>query len=219
MKNNKAETWENDVIHHLKTQRFVAYVWSLGLLLAVICLSLAVVVLTPLKEIQPLVIEVERSTGQVFIRTNLVEKIKNVGEKNAIIEAFLAKYVMAWKTYEYTDNNERQKLIQAMSTRTVYQQYEKQWLSKDEEINPNLRYGLKDKAEVEIISVAMLNETTHQVRLAVKETIFGGTEALYYFVAIIKHEISPAGMTQKERWKNPIGFLVSSIRFDEEYID
>jgi type IV secretion system protein VirB8 len=217
----KGKEWENDVVHHLKKQRNISYVFNGAFLLVIALMSIVLISLFPLKQIEPLIIEVEKSTGQVFVKTDLINSIEQIDEKNAVIEALLARYLIAWKTYEYTDNLERQKFIRAMSTNEVYRDdYLAIWQSDDERINPNLKYGPKDTAEVEIISIIELNENTHQARIAVIEKRANYSNPITeHFVVIIKHQIAPAGMRQKDRWTNPIGILVESIRFDEEYID
>lgn len=219
MKAYKPRTWENDVIHHVKSQRNTAYI---GLaVLSFICLGLIVclMALMPLKRVEPAVIEVEKSTGNIRLLTNLTNQIEDITAKEAVIKNLIANYIIAWHTYEYTDNDYRYNLIQAMSTPEVWRQYENIWRSDDPNINPNLMYKEKDTASVRILSIIPLNEETYQTRFVVKVIPFGySTTIERHFVATTKHKISPLNMEEQQRWKNPIGLLFSSVRFDEEFI-
>lgn len=222
---HKARSWETDVVHHVKNQRNTAYIGILVLAFIAVCLAIAIAVLTPLKSIEPVVIEVERSTGNINLKTNLVDQVQNLTAKEAVIESLIAEYIIARKTYEYvdgevTDGNVRYNFVRALSTPEVFKEYESIWRSNDPRINPNLMYKEKDIARVRIVSIVRLNETTYQTRFVVEVRPYRTNSVIEKnFVAITKHKIATGGMTKKDRWVNPIGLLFESVRFDEEYIN
>jgi len=212
-----ARKWE-DALHHIKVQRNIAYRLLAVVVVILIAISIAFASVFPIVRHVPIVIEVERSTGHIDVKTNLMEDIVLISEKNAVIESLLARFLISWKTFEYTDNEERVGFIKALSTREVYREFESIWTSTDAAINPYKRYGENGKAEVEILSIVQLNDVTHQARIAVDEERLN-RKRRKYFVVILSHKLTPVGMTQKQRWMNPLGLVVDSIRFDEEYID
>lgn len=71
-----ARSWETDVVHHVKNQRNTAYIGLVMLALISVGLTFAIVVLTPLKSVEPVVIEVERSTGNINLKTILLIRLK-----------------------------------------------------------------------------------------------------------------------------------------------
>lgn len=215
-----ARSWETDVVHHVKNQRNTAYIGLVMLALISVGLTFAIVVLTPLKSVEPVVIEVERSTGNINLKTNLVDQVENMTAKEAVIKSLIAEYITAWHTYEYTDNDVRYNFIRALSSREVFKQYENIWRSDDPNINPNLMYKERDVARVKIQSIVGLNDTTYQTRFVVEVTPYRSNSIIEKnFVAITKHKLATGGMSEKDRWVNPIGLLFESVRFDEEYIN
>ncbi|WP_395378219.1 virB8 family protein [Marinicella sp. W31] len=214
---NPARRWE-DAHHHTKVQRNIGYQLLAVVSVILIVITVAFASIFPLVRHVPIVIEVERSTGHIEVKTNLIEDIKSISEKQAVVESLLARYLISWKTFEYTDNEERVAFIKATSTREVFKQFESIWSSKDERENPYLRYGEGGKANVSILSIVQLNEVTYQARIAVNEER-ATRKQRKYFVAILSHKFTPVGMTQKQRWTNPLGLVIDSVRFDEEYIE
>jgi len=95
---HQARGWETDVIHHVKNQRNTAYIGLVMLSLISVCLTFAIIILTPLKTVVPVVIEVEKSTGNINLKTNLVDEVQNMTAKEAVIKSLIAEYITAWHT-------------------------------------------------------------------------------------------------------------------------
>ncbi|WP_395377990.1 VirB8/TrbF family protein [Marinicella sp. W31] len=212
----QATVWESHTIHTLRVQRNVSVFFSVGLFIGLLVTSLSLSKVATDNKKVPIPIIVDRSTGEVYVDTQLNE-VMTLDDKDAVVENLLTSFVIAWKTYEYSDASDRAKKVALLSNRKVYKEYKEQFQFSDER-NPNVYYAKNDKARVEIRSVSKLNDETYQIYFRLLEK--RGARAREYeknFFAILKFTLAGNDMQQQDRWFNPLGLLVTSQRFDEVY--
>jgi type IV secretory pathway component VirB8 len=129
----------------------------------------------------------------------------------------LTNFVTWYKTYDENDVAKRTEKIMIFSSNEVFHEY-RSLFSRDDEKNPNEYYKEGEKASVLITNVIKLNDRVYQVRFELDEDLKNRRDLnTRFFTATIKFSLSSDDMSELETWKNPLGLLVTSIRFDEEY--
>lgn len=212
----KAFDWDtlshNDLVKSKKNWQFSC----VFLIVVVVIMSVSMASLFPLKEVQGVGVVVDSSTGHVEVK-HLVTQNLETKALEAVKINLLTQYITWYKTYDESDSAERSDKIALFSTQQVFREY-RSLFRREDKLNPNKYYKKGEKATVKITSVIRLNSETYQFRIRIDESLnFGSSDEPRYFTATVKFSISDGAMLQTQMWKNPIGLVVKSIRFDEEY--
>lgn len=210
------ENWDKAIYGGLVKQnrdyKYILYISGLIILFLIVL----VISLFPLKEIKAIGVVVDKSTGEVEIR-HLEDRDLKPTEREMVSINTLTNFVTWYKTYDETDVEKRTEKIMLFSSGDVFNQY-KSLFSRDDKKNPNEYYSADDKATVNITNVIKLNKRTYQIRFMLEEDLKNQRKLNQRnFTATIKFSLSSDDLTELESWKNPLGLLVTSIRFDEEY--
>lgn len=216
----QADGWQEDRYDSMRKQRN----WAISLAAAA-CLGVAgagagMAALAPLKTSEPYLLVHDTSTGQIQELTQLrknPEGVRSVSEDDAVISSYLVPYVVARETYDKVDLKQRAQTVQIFSDARAYAEYDAPFRSSDERVNPFLVYR-DDKVNVDVKHVAFLNRTTAQVRYVTTWKRQVGEEKGHY-VATISFSFINAPEELGVRWKNPLGFKVTSYRNDQEVIN
>ena len=179
------------------------------------CLAMiAVVVLIPLKSVQPFLVEVSNANGEVRILKSF-----DAGEftpSDAVTQAFLAKYVIARETYDPQDLKENYRTVRLMSDPPEGLRVDRQ-ISPSNPASPLNRYQTHTVRAVRVRSVSLLNKHTAQVRFASTETM-RTTKKEESWVAIVSFRFVNLPESEEERFINPLGFQVTAYRVDQEFM-
>jgi type IV secretion system protein VirB8 len=212
-----AEAFENEVFFSLRRQR--NWGWAVGTIgMGIGLASVVVLALTiPLKEIQPYVVMVDRTTGQseqvVSVRPTSLD------DQRAVLEAELVRYVTNRETYDPNDNPERIPLVDAMSEGQAQASLRAIWSSGSETYPPAL-YGTDTVITTRIRSISILDEDTAQVRFVRRLETPGANPIERDFVAVVGYAFEPRiERTLDQVWRNPLGFTVTGYRIDAETLD
>ena len=116
-----ALSWTDERVLAERRMRRIA--WGCAAAAGVLSLMLAITVMLmmPLKSIQPYVVTVDRQTGAVQVATTLRDS--KLSENDAVIQAELANYVRTRETFDATDlatSYRRVQLRSAGSVRSAY---------------------------------------------------------------------------------------------------
>jgi type IV secretion system protein VirB8 len=209
-----ADAFTMELLFGIRRQRNVMAAVACGCL-AIAALSLgAVIALTPLKQVRPYVVMIDRATGAA-------EKIVEVqpvdmAEIEAVRQAELVRYVTDRETYHVADNAERIPAVLTRSTAQAEDSLRALWTPSNADYPPNL-YGEAVVVRVVVRSVAILSEDTAQVRFSKTREAFGETPITRDFVATLTFEFRPRVERRLEAvWRNPLGFTVTAYRVDAE---
>lgn len=209
-----AYTFEDEVFFQLRSQRNRWMVVAvLALIMAVVAMG-TVVALLPLKEVKPFVVMVDRTTGAA-------EKIVQVrpvslGEQEAVRQAELVSYVTDRETYDIADNKERIPDVLTRSKDQARSSLVALWTKGAENYPPDI-YTTRSRLLVKIISIALLNDTTAQVRFRKTLETEGERPVERDFVATVGFVFEPkVERNLEDVWKNPLGFVVTNYRIDAE---
>ncbi|NDJ28068.1 conjugal transfer protein TraJ [Campylobacter sp. MIT 12-8780] len=175
----------------------------------------AVLLLTPLKSVEPYVIRVDNTTGMVDILTTLDEE--QITSIEALDKHFVSQYIKAREGYYYDMLNQDYIFVQLLSTPQIAEAYRAIY-SGD---NPrDAKLGNNFQVEVQILSI-VLNESngakTATARINLK-TINKNSkaESIATKVITLSYEYQTAQVNEENRLLNPLGFKVTNYRIDEE---
>lgn len=181
--------------------------------------GMALIFLTPLKTVEPYVIQVDNKSGITTVLQALREgKENSLTEEEAVTKSFMVKYVIARETYDPQDLNRNYDLVRLMSVSNEASKFNDSVANGNPQ-SPVERYKNTTTRTVKISSVSFLDQKkkTAQVRFIATEA--GHNEMRQdYWVAILTFRYINAPMDENDRLNNPLGFQVISYRVDQEII-
>ncbi|ECL3697442.1 type IV secretion system protein [Campylobacter coli] len=172
---------------------------------------IAVVLLTPLKTIEPYVIRVDNTTGMVDILTMLDEK--EIKANEALDKYFISTYVKAREGFL----NQDYLLTQLMSSEKVANEYRA--LYEGDNARDQI---LKNSNEVSVQILSIVLGESNGVKTATVRAIIttknltskGTTQATK--VITLSYDYILAKASEENRFLNPLGFKVLTYRIDDE---
>lgn len=208
------ESFENEVFFDLR-RRAAFLRWIAGGSLAIaLAAVVALVLILPVKEIRPYVVMVDRTTGasEQVVQTRPAD----LSEQEAVRQAELVRYVTDRETYDAGDNAERIPQVLASSDAQAAASLRSLWNAGAEDYPPGL-YGRDVLITVKIVSIALLDENTAQVRFTRRLEKPGTPPIERDFVATVGFAFQPKVERRLEEvWRNPLGFRVTNYRVDAE---
>ena len=182
-----------------------------------VCLSVAIALMLPLKQTQPYVVKVDKSTGMTEILS--VANAKDIPVDEMQDKFWLSQYIRSRESYDWrTVENDFIK-TREMSTQGVFVDYAKLFEGKE-----SLDKVLADKKRIviELQSVVPNGNGIATVRYLRKviDNASNIEESKTLWTASIGYEYQPNFKTEEaNRILNPFGFKVTSYRKDPEFMD
>ncbi|EPZ6209869.1 TPA: type IV secretion system protein [Campylobacter coli] len=175
----------------------------------------AVVLLTPLKTIEPYVIRVDNTTGMVDILTMLDEK--EISSNEALDKYFISQYVKAREGYYYELLNQDYLLTQLMSSKKVANEY-RAWYEGENARDQILKNS--NEVNVQILSIVLGNSngvktSTIRAKIITKNLNTRGLSESTKVITL-SYDYILAKASEENRILNPLGFKVTNYRIDEE---
>jgi type IV secretion system protein VirB8 len=192
--------------------------WRVAAAAAAVALLLGItlLLLVPLKSVEPYVLTVDRQTGAVEPVTSL--KSGTLTQNEALIQAQLAGYVIARETFDATDLAEQYHRVQIESSPAVRQAYVAQMAASNPS-SPLNTLNRGDTVSIKIRSVSLIADGAAIVRYTATRTPIGGASGQSSnYVAAISFGFSGRPLRQDDRFANPLGFEVTRYRTDLEGI-
>lgn len=175
----------------------------------------AVLLLTPLKTVEPYVIRVDNTTGMVDILTILDEE--QISSIEALDKHFVAQYIKAREGYYYDMLNQDYIFVQLLSTPEIAESYRQIYTGDNAR---DTRLGNATQVEVQIISIVLgesAGAKTATARINLKTTNKNSkAENMVTKVITLTYTYQTAQVDEENRLLNPLGFKVSNYRVDEE---
>ncbi len=208
-----AYSFQDEVFFSMQHQRNKwALVACIAMGLSVLCV-LSIIFMLPLKEKQPYVVMVDKTTGQA-------EKIVQVRpvtltEQEAVLQAEVVSYIVDRETYDMSDNASRIPSVLERSNGQAQESLKKLWKEDHEQYPPEV-YGNDSRVTVKIKSISQLPQG-NVVRAHFNKTreSHGMKDVTRDFVATIGYDFTPRSERRLDKvWENPLGFSVNSYRVD-----
>lgn len=212
---NGVEHWEDET--YLSARRRARIAWAVAAVASLIAFSEAIAImgLTPLKGVEPIVITVDKTTGLANVSSTL-DHI-SLDDDVAVTHALIYRYTRDREAYRHFDQKERINSVARMSKGPAYQDLAALY-NDDNPLNPINRYGANVRIDTKIQSLVLHDGNRATIRY-VKELQAGAgnPSTPSNHVATLIFGFDRTGeMTLEERWENPTGFFVREYVTDAE---
>lgn len=179
-----------------------------------VILAIALLILLPLKSVEPYVVTVDRQNGAVQVASG-IEPGKLL-QNEVVIQAELARYVRARESFDATDLPRMYRQVQLMSSRDVATAYVR-FMSAKNAASPLNALNRGDTLLVTIKSVSLIAPGSAIVRFDVAQIApGGGAPATGSYVSAISFGFNGRPLKAEDRFDNPLGFQVTRYRRDVE---
>lgn len=226
-----AQTWADEKYHYYRlwSARWQCAFWVA--LVAVLSLSIAIMVMMPLKSWEPIVVQKNVQTGEVFVKP---ADVANMVKDKPQVESDLVRYVIARETYSSTDEGPRYRHVQFSSSPAVFKSYQEEHKLNNED-SFDSRLGESGVRLVSVEDVIFLDPTDPRKipskraarRLQVPPIARvdftttesdGGIVKTNHWVATLKFDYVGTPNTKEAAWANWDGFTVTSYRVDQRNV-
>lgn len=209
-----ADSWSRSVTDDLERSRRTAWIVACVSAAIALLLAVALVILLPLKKVEPYTLLVDRQTGNVQALAPLDQQM--VAPDTALTRSFLVQYVIARESFDADSFDRDYQKTTLWSSGSARQNY----INRMQPNNPQSPLAFMRPGStigVEVRSVSPLDSRRALVRFTTIRTERGGqVGSPEYWVAVIGYGFSEAAMSEADRLLNPLGFQVTSYRRDAE---
>lgn len=210
----EAVSWADErVVAERRMRRFAFAVAGAAGTVAMI-LAVAIMLLVPLKSVQPYVVTVDRQSGAVEVATTLAGG--KLTENEAVIQAELANYVRTRETFDATDLATDYRRVQLRSSGDVRRAYVA-LMAADNPNSPLRSLSPGDTVAIRIKSVSLIGAGSALVRFDAERSAAGGRVSdSRAYVSAISFGFNNRPLRLEDRFDNPLGFVVTRYRRDAE---
>lgn len=209
-----ADSWATSVTETLERSRRTAWVVAAIASVIALLLAIALVILLPLKTVEPYTLLVDRQTGNVEALAPLDEQV--IAPDAALTRSFLVQYVTARESFDADSLQNDYRKVALWSAPEARQRY----IARMQASNPASPLSFIPRGgtiAVEIRSVSSLSADSSLVRFTTTRNDPGArARPPEYWAAVINYGFSPAEMSEADRLLNPLGFQVTRYRRDAE---
>ncbi|MAO04766.1 MAG: hypothetical protein CL804_09680 [Citromicrobium sp.] len=209
-----AESWTHSVTDDLDRSRRIAWIVAATFGVIALLLAIALVLLLPLKTVEPYTLLVDRQTGNVEALDPLAEG--SVAADTALTRSFLMQYVTARESFVPDSFDQDYSKVTLMSGSQERQAY----IARMSANNPSSPLSFMPPGgtiRVELRSISQLDAERSLVRFTtIRNDPSSAAQPPQYWVAIVRYGFSAAEMSERDRLLNPLGFQVLSYRRDPE---
>jgi type IV secretion system protein VirB8 len=217
----EAQGWDADRVALLRASARRAWgVAALSVLLAALGL-VAVMLLSPLKSVEPYVIRVDNGTGIV----DVVPVYQGKDTLSEVIDRHLiTTYVTARERYFYAVAEADYAQIGAMQSAPMNQSWLAAWDRNNAE-SPLNRYKDGTTVRVQVQAVTFLTRADGRKDLAQVRFLTGrrpagsGAEVVTHWIATLEYHYTPPSQDDRQRALNPLGFRVTEYRREPELVE
>ncbi|TAE80181.1 MAG: hypothetical protein EAZ74_04525 [Alphaproteobacteria bacterium] len=216
----RSKSWFQDKYQFVLVQRNILAIITLACALVSLATVWTVHGLTPLKSVEPFIIQIEERSGI----TQIVQPgdHRNISSKEAMDNYFLWFYVRGRETYHPSDTARRLEISRVMSSPDIFEEYRLE----NSPNNPESAVAMLGSAGTRVVSNPLINyipdaknpnNKIAHVQFVVTET-FKKIQTRYPKTAIITYDYFDLKLSRSERLINPLGFQVLSYRTDKETV-
>jgi type IV secretion system protein VirB8 len=212
----EASSWAQDQSASLRASRRVAWIVAGVLAVVAICQALALMLLTPLKTVEPYTLMVDKQTG--FVQALQPLEPARVAGDTALTQSFLVQYVIARESFDINALQANYRKVALWSADSARSRYIAAMQPGFPE-SPLNRYPRSTIVETQVKSVTPMGQGAAMVRYDTRRIDQGGqAQLLGSWVAVIRYRFSGEPMQVEDRYVNPLGFQVTGYRRDPEAV-
>lgn len=210
----EAGSWAADKIGALRRSTRIAWIIASAAVVVAVSEAIALIVLMPLKTVEPYTLMVDRTTGFVQALKPLDSEL--LTPDRALVQSMLVQYVIARESFDMATLPNAYQKVGLWSVERARSDYLA--LMRPSNLDgPLALYPRSTIVETRIKSVSELGEQSALVRFDTIRRDEGGQYQLARsWVAIVEYRFSGEPMTAEDRFLNPLGFQVLDYRRDAE---
>ncbi len=208
-----AAGWETAEIAAVKRSEKRAWRVAIGSSILAGLSILAVVLLTPLKTVEPFVVQVDNIGGA---STVTLLDTKTITASEALDKYWLSRYVNYREEYFNATTYGNFIATRLLSSQVVGTGYFNQ-VNPENPASPTTRYGTKGTVEIVVTNISFIGQRHAQVRFVRREK--RNTDSLPVetrWIATVAYQYLNPPLKENERLINPVGFQVTDYRLDPE---
>lgn len=210
----EAESWAQDRQDQLRKSRRTAWIVAAAAATVAVLEAFALILLTPLKTVEPYTLLVDRNTG--FVQAlNPIDPERISGDA-ALTQSFLVQYVIARESFDIDSVEADYRKVALWSAETARSSYLAAIQASNPE-SPLVVFPRTTVIETRVKSVSPVGRNVAMVRFETQRRDAGGrSEEPRAWVALIRYRYSGAPMRLEDRFLNPLGFEVLRYRRNAE---
>ncbi|MES2986271.1 MAG: VirB8/TrbF family protein [Pseudomonadota bacterium] len=208
------DSWSRSKQDDLRKSRTIAWLVAGLAAIVAVCEAFALMLLTPLKTVEPYTLLVDRQTG--FVQQLKPLDPERVSADAALTQSFLVQYVLAREGFDIDSVQSDYRKVGLWSTDSARSEYIGAMQASNSE-SPLVRYPRSTLIETKVKSVSPVGRDTALVRFETRRRDAGGQGGTASaWVALIKYRYSGEPMSIDDRFVNPLGFQVVRYRRNAE---
>lgn len=205
-------TIQADGLHKLKQERNRAFVLVFFLLVCIAMLVTAIVVLSNLRTVIP-VVTVLDANGHI-VRQAVVDKERMIAE-DSFVQGQVHNFIVYCNTFDPPWRQHYSDLCRLHASEDVARQYASE-TSPDNPDNPYYLIGHHSRRYPKITAITKLNDDTYQVSFQSITEHVGNAKHVAYYTALVRYVFTAKPLALGDRWENPLGFAAIAYRKDQE---
>lgn len=142
------DIWEQEIVKKAKRSRTLAWLVTLTFAGITLLSLLALVMLVPLKSFEPYIVEVDRNTGYLEVKSGLTRPA-NLTEQQAITQANIVRYIRSREGYDPYAIEQNFEIAALLSTGNAARELQDLYSAANAK-NPAKVYGKTKRVTVEI---------------------------------------------------------------------
>jgi type IV secretion system protein VirB8 len=211
---HEAGSWAEDRQTALRKSRRTAWIVAGGACAIALMEGLALLLLTPLKTVEPYTLLVDKQTG--FVQALKPLEAQRVAPNTALTQSFLVQYVIARESFDISALQANYRKVSLWSEGAARNAYVSGMQASNPE-SPLVRLPRSTVIETRVKSVSPLGPNSAMVRFdTVRRDAGGRSQEARAWVAIINYRYSGEPMSLEDRFVNPLGFEVTRYQRNAE---
>lgn len=210
----EAGSWAEDRETALRASRRTAWIVAGAATVVALMLALALLVLMPLKTVEPYTLLVDKQTG--FVQTLKPLDPQQVSGNTALTQSFLVQYVIARESFDVSALQANYRKVSLWSEGDARRAYVAGVQASNPD-SPLARLPRTTVIETRVKSVSPLGQNAALVRFdTIRRDAGGRAEAPRAWVTVIRYRYSGEPMSLEDRFVNPLGFEVTRYQRNAE---
>jgi type IV secretion system protein VirB8 len=210
----EGESWGRDREDSLRKSSRAAWRIAAAAVIIAVLEAIALIVLMPLKTIEPYTLLVDKQTG--FVQALSPLNPETISGDTALTQSFLVQYVIARETFDIDTVQNSYRRVALWSAETARASYLSQMQANNPDGPLNI-YPRTTVVETRVKSVSPIDRDTAMVRFETRRRDAGAeAQPPRAWVAVVRYRYSGEPMAVEDRMVNPLGFQVLSYRRDAE---
>lgn len=211
-----ANSWATSVTSELERSRRIAWIVAIIASIIALLLAAAILIMLPLKSVEPYTLLVDRQTGNVETLAPLDQA--TVQADTALTRSLLAQYVVSRESFDRADLQRDYRKTMLFSGGEERQRYAGE-LNTANPASPLAYMPPGSSLSTEIKSISSLTSDSALVRFVTTRRDRGArAQEPQHWAAVINFQFSGAQMSEDDRLINPLGFQVTRYRRDQESV-